>query len=298
MSAWPSPPTYALAVASAAAFAVLLLGSAVTWRLGRRCPGRDYTNLRLRMRTWWVIVPVLSAVLLIGPWAVALLFAAISTLALREYFFLAAPAQAQFPILMRAAAYVLVPCQYFLTSFGELPEFALFVPTVALLFALTGTNGRWTALGAGLAVFCLSHVARIAGTEQGVAWLAFLLVITQLNDVAQYVWGKRFGRTPLAPALSPNKTREGLYGGLATTAVFSALLGPVFLPLDCLQSIVSGIVLGLAGVAGDLTISALKRRAGVKDAGNALPGHGGVLDRVDSLIYAAPLLFYVLCMDR
>ena len=106
------------------------------------------------------------------------------------------------------------------------------------------------------------------------------------------------GRTPLAPALSPNKTREGLYGGLATTAVFSALLGPVFLPLDCLQSIVSGIVLGLAGVAGDLTISALKRRAGVKDAGNALPGHGGVLDRVDSLIYAAPLLFYVLCMDR
>ena len=101
-----------------------------------------------------------------------------------------------------------------------------------------------------------------------------------------------FGRTPLAPTLSPNKTREGMLGGLATTAVIASFLGPLLTPLSSLIAVIYGTALALAGVAGNLTVSAIKRMAGVKDAGKLLPGHGGFFDRVDSLIYTAPLFFY------
>ncbi|MBK7325217.1 MAG: phosphatidate cytidylyltransferase [Propionivibrio sp.] len=143
-----------------------------------------------------------------------------------------------------------------------------------------------------MTVFSLSYIARLVTLANGNGLVLFLLMITQLNDVSQYISGKMFGRTPLAPTLSPNKTREGMLGGLATTAVIASFLGPLLTPLSSLIAVIYGTALALAGVAGDLTVSAIKRMAGVKDAGKLLPGHGGFFDRVDSLIYTAPLFFY------
>jgi phosphatidate cytidylyltransferase len=117
-------------------------------------------------------------------------------------------------------------------------------------------------------------------------------MLTQLNDVAQYIWGKSLGRHKVLPTVSPNKTVEGLIGGIATTAVLAVLLAPVLTPLTRWHSLAAGLMIGAAGFLGDTTVGAVKRDIGVKDAGTMIAGHGGVLDRINSLTYTAPLFFH------
>jgi phosphatidate cytidylyltransferase len=126
-----------------------------------------------------------------------------------------------------------------------------------------------------------------------VAWLLLAVFLTQFNDVAQYIWGRLFGKHPVIPKVSPKKTVEGLLGGLATTLALAVFLGPWLVPMSRLQGAVIGLIAGLGGFLGDVTISAVKRDLGIKDSGTLLPGHGGILDRVDSLLVTAPLLFHV-----
>jgi phosphatidate cytidylyltransferase len=137
-------------------------------------------------------------------------------------------------------------------------------------------------------VFAIGHAAYLLALPDSgnpaagsAGLLLFLIFLTQFNDVAQYVWGKLFGRRKVAPAVSPNKTVEGLLGGVLTTTVLAWLIAPHLTPLVSWQA-----------PAADVTISALKRDLGVKDSGSLIPGHGGVLDRVDSLTFTAPLFFH------
>ena len=104
--------------------------------------------------------------------------------------------------------------------------------------------------------------------------------------------GKLTGRHKVIPKVSPNKTWEGFWGGLTTTTVLAALLAPQLTPLSLTESVCAGLLIGCGGFIGDVTISALKRDIGVKDSGSLLPGHGGILDRIDSLTFTAPLLFH------
>jgi phosphatidate cytidylyltransferase len=129
----------------------------------------------------------------------------------------------------------------------------------------------------------------------GPAGLVFLLLVaTEANDVAQYCWGKLFGRRKIMPTVSPNKTREGFLGGWATTALLIWLIGPVFAPLAGVNLAIMAALLPLAGFAGDVTLSAVKRDIGVKDSSHLIPGHGGILDRIDSLTFTAPLYFHLM----
>lgn len=142
--------------------------------------------------------------------------------------------------------------------------------------------------------------------ESDMGWFVLLMVLTELNDMAQAWWGRTIGSRPLAPVLSPRKTWEGLLGGLATTSAAALVLGPILtswgraqpvgleLPVPTWAwSLGLGLAIGLAGISGDLAASALKRAAGVKDSGTRLPGHGGVLDRFDSLAATAPVFFFL-----
>ncbi len=119
-----------------------------------------------------------------------------------------------------------------------------------------------------------------------------LILLTQGNDVAQYILGKTLGRRKVVPRVSPGKTLGGLLGGVLTTMLIACLVGPQLTFLDWKRSLLAGMIIGLGGFAGDVSISALKRDLGVKDSGTILPGHGGILDRVDSLTYTAPLFFH------
>src|SRR5262249_26124885 len=116
----------------------------------------------------------------------------------------------------------------------------------------------------------------------------------EANDVLQYVTGKLFGRRKIMPTVSPNKTWEGFLGGWILTAALIVLVAPYLTPLTGAGLWITAVALPLAGFAGDVTISAVKRDIGVKDTSRFIPGHGGVLDRADSLVFTAPLYFHLL----
>ncbi|MES1988716.1 MAG: phosphatidate cytidylyltransferase, partial [Pseudomonadota bacterium] len=148
-------------------------------------------------------------------------------------------------------------------------------------------------------VFSLSHAAYLLALPNQVnpaagsaGILLFLVFLTQFNDIMQYVWGKLLGSIKVIPKVSPNKTLGGLLGGIATTTLLAWLLAPYLTPLVGWEPLAAGVLIGLAGFVGDVSISAVKRDLGIKDTGNLIPGHGGILDRVDSLTYTAPLFFH------
>jgi phosphatidate cytidylyltransferase len=148
-------------------------------------------------------------------------------------------------------------------------------------------------------VFGISHIAYLLVLPEannpnagGPGLVLFLVFLTQFNDVAQYLWGKNLGRHKIIPKVSPNKTWEGFLGGVATTTLLSALLSDWLTPMPWTVAVAAGLLISIAGFIGDVTISALKRDIGLKDSGSMLPGHGGILDRIDSLTYTAPLFFH------
>jgi phosphatidate cytidylyltransferase len=124
--------------------------------------------------------------------------------------------------------------------------------------------------------------------------LLFLLVMTQFNDVAQYVWGKSFGKHKIVPKVSPNKTWQGFIGGTLTVTLSSYFLAPYLTPLTANQGLVAGLIIALSGFIGDLVVSSVKRDLRIKDTSQFIPGHGGILDRIDSLMFTAPLFFHYL----
>ncbi len=145
----------------------------------------------------------------------------------------------------------------------------------------------------------LGHLLLIRAREDGVFLIFFLLLVTWGGDTGAYTAGKTLGRTKLAPVISPNKTVEGFFGGLALGTALALVARSWFLPAftvgDC---VVLGLLLSGIGALGDLAESALKRSAGVKDSGRVIPGHGGILDRVDSLLFTAPLFYYYVTLIK
>ena len=135
---------------------------------------------------------------------------------------------------------------------------------------------------------------------RGLAWLLFVIVVTWLSDTGAYVVGRSFGRRPLAPSVSPKKTVEGLLGGYVSAAIAAAAANAAFgLGIPWWALIPGTVVIATVGVVGDLAESLLKRQAGIKDSGRLIPGHGGVLDRIDALLFAwSAGLLVVVAVDR
>ncbi|GAA3508056.1 phosphatidate cytidylyltransferase [Aquimarina addita] len=145
-----------------------------------------------------------------------------------------------------------------------------------------------------IALFIFPYLFFLRESTWGVEALIFLVVVTELNDVFQYLMGKSFGKHKIIPAISPNKTREGFIGGVLLTILLSNVLGYFLLPSTIFINTVLGVILGVFGFFGDIFMSFLKRKTGVKDTGALLPGHGGLLDRMDSLIFNTPIFFWLL----
>jgi phosphatidate cytidylyltransferase len=290
---------------------LLIISSVASIALKRGNPAKNYTELRQRVRTWWVIVAIFGIALCIHPKGAIVLMGLVSFLALKEYLSLLPTRRADHVVLLWA--YAAIPLQYYWIWQDWYGMFIIFVPVFLFLFlpmrmVMTGdTRGFLQSAGTlhwGMmtTVFSLSHIAFLvnlpdlggARHHTGTMYLFYLLLLTQLNDVAQYLWGKSIGRHKVIPKVSPNKTVEGLAGGVLTTTVLAWLLAPWFTPFTPWQSVAVGFMIGAAGFIGDVVMSAVKRDIGVKDASSMLPGHGGILDRLDSLTYTAPLFFHVL----
>jgi phosphatidate cytidylyltransferase len=294
--------------ATAGIFAVLAVATAAASTFASWRPQRDYRELLARVWTWWLMIGVFSIALILGRTAMLVFFGLVSFLALKEYLSVIPTRRADRRVLLWA--YLAIPLQYYWIGAEWYGMFVIFIPIYMFLLlplpmlVIGETQGFLKAIGTlhwGLmaTVFSVSHAAFLLVLPSdgnpvggGPGLLLFLLILTEANDVAQYVWGKMLGRHKVVPKVSPGKTWEGLVGGVATTAALSALLAPWLTPLTLQHALIVGVLIGVAGFIGDITISALKRDLGIKDSGTMLPGHGGILDRLDSLTYTAPLFFH------
>ena len=300
------------AILAGATFGVLAAGT-VAGEIARRVAKGDdarktATNLVERVRAWWVMAGLFAVALAFGLRGTTILFALISLLTLREVVTLTRTRRGDHHTLFWAF-FVALPLQYTLIWRSWPGLFMILIPVYGFLFfairsALAGDVTRYLERaakvywGVMICVYCLSHgpallLLDIPGYGRG-HWqlLAFLVVIVQMSDVLQYCWGKALGRHKVAPRLSPSKTWEGLIGGVATAAGVAALLAPMT-PFTAGQAALLGLLICVMGFFGGLVASAIKRDAGVKDFGHLIEGHGGMMDRVDSLAFAAPVFFHV-----
>ena len=291
---------------------VLIVASILEAVLARRATsdaGRaTIANLNARIRAWWVMSAVFALAVLTRGVGSVLLFALISFLALREFITLVPTRHGDHRTLLWVF-FVVMPVQYWLVWHDWYGLFAIFIPVYVFLLAptrsvLAGETEQFLARTATIqwalmiCVYCVSYAPAlltldIAGYEnENAKLLLFLVIVVQGSDVFQYVWGKLFGRHRIAPAISPNKTWEGFLGGIASATVIGTALWWVT-PFAPWQAALMSLVIELMGFAGGLTMSAIKRDRGVKDFGTLIAGHGGVLDRIDSLCFAAPVFFHL-----
>lgn len=287
-------------------FALLLVASMVNVLLVRFFPQKNWRELTLRIRTWWLIVVVFSVALLSPIWLALTFFALVSFMAFKEFLTLTPSRQSdRMPLLWM---FIAIPVNYWLIGIGWYGMFVVFIPVFVFLFlparmVITGDTQGFLRIASQLhwglmtTVFALSHVAFLLvlpadGKQTGALLVLFLVGLTEFNDITQYLWGKSLGRIRVTPKVSPNKTLAGLVGGVVTTALVAMLLGPLLTPLSWSMGLLTGVIIGITGFCGDVVMSAVKRDIGVKDTGTLLPGHGGLLDRLDSLIFTAPVFFH------
>lgn len=291
---------------------VLVISTVVGQVLKRRATTESsretVANLNARIAAWWAMVAVFAVASLTGGIGSIVLFALLSFLALREFVTLSPTARADHRALTWSF-FVVIPVQYLLVGIEWYGLFSILIPVyVFLLLAarlvLAGDTDRFLERVATIqwglmaCVYCVSYAPAlllldIEGYDSGSGkLLLFLVIVVQASDVLQYTWGKLLGRRRIVPEISPNKTWEGFVGGVACATLLGAALWWVT-PFSPFAAAGLALLIALAGFAGGLVMSAIKRDRRVKDFGTLLPGHGGVLDRIDSLLFAAPLFFHL-----
>ncbi len=296
----------------ATVFAALAISSGIAAALKMRlAPGASTAvieNLNDRINAWWLMVGVLALAFWIGDGGIIGLFAFISFQALREFISLTHTRRGDHRTLMWSFFFFL-PLQYWCVATHWYGMFSILIPVYAfLLLPISSTLGRdaerfleraakvqW---GLMITVYCISHVPALLTLEisgfvgQNAQLIVFLILTVQSSDVFQYVWGKLLGKHKLSPAISPSKTLEGLIGGVLTATLLGA--GLYWLtPFTIWQAALVALTINIVGFFGGFVLSAIKRDRGVKDWGSMIEGHGGMLDRVDSISFSAPVFFHI-----
>jgi len=264
-------------------------------------------ELKDRINSWWIIIAFFVIGAMLHKTMAMFFFAFLSYLALKEYFTLIPSRQTDRRVMFYA--YMSIIAQYYFAGIEWYGMFIIWIPVLMFLLlpfrqVLTGeTKGflentsrvQW---GLMMFVFGLSHLAYMITLEPingnvvgGTELVLYLVLLTELNDILQYLWGKSIGKRKIIPKVSPNKTVEGFVGAFITISILAVVFS-FLTPFTWYEALIAGMIISGAGFIGDVVISMIKRDIGVKDSGNMLPGHGGILDRVDSLIYTAPLFFH------
>ncbi len=286
---------------------LLLLGAtAAVWGLARLRPQGDWNELRARVKSWWVMVAVFLGALAVHPTLSLAFFGLLSFWTLKEYVTLLKTRPADHKALF--LCFLSIPAQYYLVYIQWYGMFIICIPVYFFLFLPVllvlakdpkGFVSSVSQLQWGLMafVFGLSHLGYLLTIRHapevgdGRSLLLFLVFITEISDVLQYVWGKLLGGKRILPTISPNKTWAGFLGGIMTMALIALPLR-FLTPFGVGETLLVALLVGLAGFCGGAVMSAVKRDFGVKDFGSLIPGHGGMLDRVDSLCFAAPIFFH------
>jgi phosphatidate cytidylyltransferase len=289
-------------------FGILIFATVLFFVIGKLKPNAKLGELKARTKSWWVMASIFIGATIINKEIAFIAIGMLSFVAFRELY-----SVLNFRDADRRAifwAFLAIPIQYYLAYIGWYGAYIIFIPVVMFLFlpmrlVLKGnTTGiihsmstlQWVLM---LTVFGISHMAyllslkEIPGFESGGrGLLLFLVFLTEINDVMQFTWGKLLGKHKIVPKVSPNKTWEGFVGGVICTTIIGYALA-FLTPLTTPQVLFVSFFLAISGFVGDIVMSSVKRDIGVKDMGSTIPGHGGVLDRIDSLAYTAPVFFHL-----
>lgn len=253
------------------------------------------STLKDQVNSWWYIFPVVTLSLSLYPFGPVALVVVIGMLAVREissHF----SARRRPMALAGASSILLIVALASIQEAMALGGPLLLLSFLYLMFLVQRTGAAllsflFVMVGYGLSF--VIHILYLPFTpEKKLAWLFFLFVVTSLNDVGQFIFGKLLGKRPIASTISPNKTVEGVAGGVLVTTLISLWLGSYLQLAAPVSLVLMAVVLSIGGFFGDLSFSAAKRFIGVKDFSDLIPGHGGILDRVDSLVFTAPLLYF------
>ncbi|MDU9004443.1 phosphatidate cytidylyltransferase [Sedimentitalea todarodis] len=284
------------------------IGRYLVFKSGPDGPSLTVDNLNARINAWWAMVALTALAFLAGKTGVVVLFAICSFAALREFLTLTNIEIADHWAIA-AAAFLVLPVQFIAVGMNWYGFYSIFIPVYAFLlmpifsmfsgetdnFLVRIAEAQWALM---ISVFCVSHVPALLSLDipgfegRNLFLIFFLVVVVQSSDVFQYVWGKLLGKHKIAPKVSPSKTWEGLIGGVATASALGASLYWIT-PFTVLQAIGMSVVITIMGFLGGLVMSAIKRDRGVKDWGHLIAGHGGFIDRLDSVIFSAPIFFHI-----
>ncbi|QIM62736.1 phosphatidate cytidylyltransferase [Pasteurellaceae bacterium Orientalotternb1] len=293
-----------------AVFAILIIASVIGEMLKQKYGVKNSTiaNLTARIDAWWVMTLILLAAFVFGQIGTTILFFLISFVALREFMTLVYRKRSDY-YSMVVCFYLLLPIQYYFVFDHWYGMFSIFIPVYGFLLlpivaSMSGNTAhfleraaktQWMAM---ICIFCLSHVPALLflhldgfHSDNNILLLIFMIATVQASDVLQYIWGKLVGGPKIMPRLSPSKTVSGTVGGILSATALAALMAPIT-PFSYWQAAAIGLVICIMGFLGGLVMSAIKRDHGVKDWGNMISGHGGMLDRVDSICFAAPVYFH------
>jgi len=289
-------------------FGILSIVSLVFFVFGKIKPEANIKELKSRIKSWWVMSAMFVSATVFSTKISYIAIAFLSFVAFREFYSLLGFRQSDRRAIFWA--FLAIPIQYYLAYLGWYGAYIIFIPVVMFLFlplrlVLKGdTKGiinsmaslQWILM---LTVFGISHMAYLLSLPEiegfnagGRGLLLFLVFLTEINDVMQFFWGKLFGKHKIIPKVSPNKTWEGFIGGVISTTAIGFGLG-FLTPLSTRYLLIVSFLVAVAGFFGDVVMSSVKRDIGVKDTGTTIPGHGGVLDRIDSLAYTAPVFFHL-----
>jgi len=287
---------------------ILVFATLFFWIWNMIKPSKLVDEMQIRTRSWWIMCCIFLFASIVNPVVTYFALGFLSFLTLRELY-----SQLKLRKIDRSVlffCYLSIPIQYFLAFKGYYTLFLIFIPVfmfiiIPFLLVLTGETKdiirSMCILPSSLmlGVFGISHLALLISFPEmnsngvsGKALLLFLIFITEANDIMQFVWGKIFGKHKILPKVSPNKTWEGFIGGVISTTIIGYFMG-FLTPLNTWQLILLSSSIAVFGFMGDAIMSAVKRDFGVKDMSNAIPGHGGVLDRVDSLSTTASPFFHI-----
>lgn len=288
---------------------ILTLATVILAVLQAVRPGAYMTELWARTRSWWIMAGLFFAASIAGAWMSLVLFAFMSFWGMKEYVTLIKTRTADHAALV--LAFAAIPIQYLWVSIGWYGMFIIFIPVYMFLalpirlvlsketsgFVASASQIQWGLMAFVFGLSHMSYLSRLHAQGQdgaladGRTLLLFLVFVVEMSDVLQYLWGKTLGRHKVVPTVSPNKTWEGLIGGVLSASLASLLLR-FLTPFSLAETFGVAFLITMAGFFGGTVMSAVKRDFGVKDFGSLIPGHGGMLDRLDGLCYAAPVFFH------
>ncbi len=290
-------------------FGILVFASILFWILGKVRPQGDFSELKMRTKSWWAMATIFVLATIVHSVITFISLGLLSFFAFRELTSISKNIR-EVDRKVLIWCYLSIPIQYYLAYIGQYGPFLIFIPVfmylwIAFMLVIVGEvediSRSMSVLPAQLmlTVFGVSHLAFLVSLPDiegfdigGRALLLFVVFITEMNDNFQFTWGKLFGKFKVIPKVSPNKTWEGLIGGVVTTMIVGYFLR-FLTPFSEIEILITCGCVAIVGFIGDVVVSAIKRDIGIKDTGSVIPGHGGLLDRIDSLAVTGPFFFHI-----